>query len=158
MPKNVTFNLGPTAGLNTRTLTVRRMQRAGDDVAPAADHGPTDAGAVTTVTVELPDNTIFQATLADVMTQGATARPLQKIQFHTGDLLHLGPEASQPSSSRFAVLDMEDLSSSSSVSSSSVSSSSSPSSESSSSSSVSSSASSGGSSASSVSSSASSQS
>lgn len=144
MTTNVTFHLGPSNGLLSRTLTVRRMRRAGDDAAPAADHGPTDAGAVEVVTVVLPDNTIFQAQLADVLTAGSTARPLQVIQFHTGALSHLGPRAQSPDGSEFGIQDMEDLSSSSSsssVSSSSVSSSSSPSSNSSSSSSVSSSSS-----------------
>ena len=144
MPKNVTFKLGPSNGLASRTLTVRRMLRAGDDAAPAADHGPTDAGAVEVVTVELPDDTIFEATLADVMTAGSTARPDQVIRFHTAGLLHLGPGSQSLEGSEFSIHDMEDLSSSSSVSSSSsssVSSSSSPSSNSSSSSSPSSSSS-----------------
>lgn len=151
MSKNVTFYLGASVGLATRTLVVTRMHRAGDDSAPAASHNA-DAGAVTSVVVELADATIFQAVLSDVKTSGE-ARPAQVIQFHTAELLHLGPTATGLDGSEFRVQDMEDLSSSSSSSSSSQSSSSSSSSDSSSSSSSSSDSSSSSSSQSSSSSS-----
>lgn len=137
--KNVTFNLGNSSGLATRTLVITRMMRAGDDVAPAAAHNA-DAGAVAQVTVALADNTIWQAILRDVTTANSVALPDQVIQFHTGSLQHLGPLATSPDGSQFFILHTEDLSSSSS--SSSVSSSSSSSVSSSSSSSVSSSSSS----------------
>ena len=91
MSKNVTFYLGPTVGLATRTLVVTRMHRAGDDSAPAAAHNA-DAGAVESVVVELIDATIFQAVLSDVKTSGE-ARPPQVIAFNTGELMHLGPKA-----------------------------------------------------------------
>lgn len=123
MSKVVTFGLGTPNGLTSRTLTVRRMMRAGDDSLPAAEHSA-DAGAATEfVDVTLPDNTIWQAQLADVKTSGESL-PVQVIQFHTGELQHLGPKASQPDGSGFHVYAMQDISSSSSVSSSSASSSS----------------------------------
>ena len=131
--KNVTFNLGPSTGLSTRTLVITRHMRAGDDSAPAAQHNA-DAGVVTSVVVALPDNQIWQAVLTDVMTAGET-RPVQVLSFHTGSLQYLGPKASGGDGSEFYVLHMEDLSSSSSSSSTSSSSLSSSSSASSSSSS-----------------------
>jgi len=117
--KNVTFGLGPApSNLATRTLTITRMHRAGDDSAPAAQHSA-DAGVVENVTVALPSNTIWQAKLVDVLNSGETSTT-DVLNFHTGELQFPGPS----SGDRLSVLSMEDLSSSSSQSSSSQSSSS----------------------------------
>jgi hypothetical protein len=151
MSKNVTLYLGPAIGLASRTVTITRMRRAGDDSAPAASHNADAGSTATYVTVLLADNTIFQAKLADVKSTGEVL-PIQTLQFNTGRLMHLGPRASQPDGSEFRVYAMEDESSSSSVSSSSSSSSSSVSSSSSSSASSSSSSSASSSSSSSSSS------
>lgn len=140
MSKNVTFYLGPTTGLTARQLTITRIVRAGDDVAPAAQYDA-DAGAVETVTVNLPDNQIWRAVLVDTG-PGGVDRPEQAFSFHTADLTYLSAAARQPEGSQFRILDTEDLSSSSSASSSSSSSSSNSVSSSSSSSSPSSSSSS----------------
>lgn len=121
--KNVTFHLGPAIGLASRTLTVRRMMRAGDDSQPAAAHNADAGAAAESVVVSLASNTIWQAQLQDVKATGESL-PVQVIQFHTGSLQHLGPKATQPDGSEFRIYAMEDLSSSSSVSSSSQSSSS----------------------------------
>lgn len=117
--KNVTFYLGPNpSNLSTRTLTITRMHRAGDDSAPAAQHSA-DAGVVDNVTVALPSNTIWQATLVDVLDSGEISGT-DVLSFQTTDLQFPGPS----SGDRLAILSMEDLSSSSSQSSSSESSSS----------------------------------
>ena len=150
--KKATFYLGPAIGLTSRTLTITRMYRAGDDSAPSAVHSADAGGSATSVAVDLDDATIFQAKLADVKTTGE-ALPVQVINFNTGSLAHLGARASQPDGSEFRVYAMEDLSSSSSSSSQSSSSSSSQSSSSSSSSSSESSSSQSSSSSSSASSS-----
>lgn len=150
MSKNVTFELGPSTGLASRTLVIRPHAGAGDDSEPSTVHNA-DAGANETVTVSgLADNQMFVARLSDVLTTGE-ARPVQQISFHTSSLLHLGPAATFPHGSKFRVLDMEDESSSSSSVSSSSSSASTSSSSISTSSSSSSSASSVSTSSSSVS-------
>lgn len=151
MSKKVTFELGNPTGIATRTLTITRMYRAGDDTAPSAAHSA-DAGAVQQVTVTLADNTMWQAVLTDVLSTGETL-PGQVLNFHTGSLQHLGPRSTTRDGSQFQILHMEDESSSSSVSSSSQSTSSSISSSSASSQSSSSSSSASSSSASSQSSS-----
>jgi hypothetical protein len=143
MSKNVTLNLGPTAGLSARQLTIRPHPEAGHDTIPVAAAFDSDVGAVETAIVNLADNEIWSAVLVDTMTAGEV-RPPQSLIFNTGSLQYLGPEASSPNTSEFYVLHMEDLSSqssSSSLSSSSLSSSSSASSSSLSSSSLSSSSS-----------------
>lgn len=119
--RTVTFYLGPTTGLTSRQLTITRRMRAGDDSAPAAQHDA-DAGAVETVSVDLPNNTLWQAKLVDTRTSGEEADP-QILNFHTGELQFPGPAATN-TDSLFRILSMEDLSSSQSSSSSSVSSSS----------------------------------
>lgn len=150
MTKDVTFNLGPTTNISTRQLTITRMHNASDGVSgPAAAYDVAE-GVVDNATARLANNQIWEAELVDITTGGHT-KPTQVLHFQTGDLTHLGPRATSPSGSEFYILDMSDLSSSSSVSSSSVSSSSgssvsSVSSVSSSSSSVSSSSASSGSS------------
>jgi hypothetical protein len=110
--KNVTFNLGPTVGLDTRVLVITRHMRAGDD-APVSPYHNADAGAVASVVVALPDNQIWSAVLTDTMTAGEV-RPPQLLNFHTGELQYLGPRASV--GGEFYILHMEDLSSSSSSS------------------------------------------
>ena len=117
MPKNVTFHLGPTTGLASRQLTITRHYRAGDDAAPAAEVNLA-AGVVEGATVELPDNTLWQAVLVDTRTSGETSQN-QTINFHTGTLQFPGPRTSHGlgmSASQFSILSMEDLSSSSSSS------------------------------------------
>jgi hypothetical protein len=128
--KRVNIYLGPVIALASRTLIITRQHRAGDDAAPSAEHSA-DAGAVENVSVNLPSNTIWQATLADVLSSGESP-PLKVLNFHTGELQYNGPVSDD---GLFRVVSMEDLSSSSSSSSQSSSSSSSSSSQSSSSSS-----------------------
>ena len=139
--KNVVFYLGPASELDNRNLIITRMMRAGDDSVPAAASDQDLAGDTTFVTVALPDNVIWQATLQDTKSSGEVSRK-QVLNFHTGTLQYPGPAASSDEGF-FRIYAMEDLSSSSSSSSvSSSSSSSSASSASSSSSSQSSSSSS----------------
>jgi len=154
--KVVNFYLGPAFGLASRTLTVTRMYRAGDDTPPVASYGPTDVGAATeAVGVELPSNTIYEATLVDVVAgAGGETSVTDVLPFHTGALQFPGPR----SGDRLQILSMEDISSSSSSMTSSSSSQSSSSSSSSSSVTSSSSASSSSKSSSSQSSSSSSSS
>ena len=128
MSKIVNFYLGPALGLTSRTVTITRMYRAGDDAPPAAAYGPTNVGgSATTLSVSLDDNVIYQAKLIDVLTGGGTSAP-DILNFHTGDLQFPGPR----SDDRLQILSMEDESSASSSNSSTSSSSSASSSTSSS--------------------------
>src|SRR5262245_35914852 len=116
--KLVTFHLGPTTGLTSRHLVIRRHMLAGDDTNPAAEYDQTP-GAVDNATATLPDNVMWQAVLVDTKTTGEVSTP-DVLSFNTGSLQFPGPRTGD----RLAILAMEDESSSSSVSSSSVSSSS----------------------------------
>ena len=78
---NVTFYLGVASGLlASRTLTITRMPRAGENVwlgtyPVAPTYGPLDVGGATTVvTVSLPANQIYQAVLRDVLATGECPR------------------------------------------------------------------------------------
>ena len=126
MSKNVTFGLGPAVGLASRTLTITRHTRAGDDSAPSAQHSADAGSTATYVTVTLPDNTLWRAELTDVISGAGAggadlASRVDRLSFHTGSLQFPGPH----SGDRLCILSMEDLSSSSQSSSSSTSSSSS---------------------------------
>ena len=115
--RKVNFYLGPMLSVAARQLTITRFHRAGDDSAPSAQHNA-DAGAVETVAVDLPHDTIWQAKLVDTLSGGEVSDP-QILNFHTGELQFPGPVAEN---GFFRVMSMEDLSSSSSQSSSSSSS------------------------------------
>ena len=80
--KSVLFYLGPTTGFAARQLTITRRMRAGDDSEPAAEHDA-DAGANETVSVDLPDNQLWQAVLVDTRTSGEESEK-QILNFHTG--------------------------------------------------------------------------
>lgn len=112
--KKVTFYLGPVGSITARQLTITRQPRAGDDTMPSAQHDA-DAGANETVSVDLPDNTIWEAKLVDSLASGETSEP-QQVFFHTGELSFPGKHSSTPGS-LLRVMHMEDLSSSSSSSS-----------------------------------------
>jgi hypothetical protein len=120
--KKVAFGLGPAVSLTTRQLTITRMYRAGDDSAPAAQHDADAGSSATSVEVDLPDNTIWQAKLVDTRASGEVSTP-KLINFTTGSLQFPGPHSDIDKD--FKILSMEDLSSSSSSSQSSSSSSSS---------------------------------
>lgn len=147
---NVIFGLGPASGLGSRTLTVTRMHRAGDDSAPSAEHSADAGSTATVVSVSLPADTLWQAKLVDVLANSGGTSRTKTFCFATNERLFPGPRCSEDQD--FRVLSIEDNSSSSSVSSSSSHSSSSSSSHSSSSLSSSSSPSSNSSSSSSSSS------
>lgn len=119
MSKIVNFDLGLATGLTSRRLVITRMYRAGDDSAPTAEIDTT-LGAVTNTSQSLPDNTIWQAQLIDVLSAGGGTGVTDILNFHTGTRQHPGPR----SGDRLNITSMEDQSSSSSVSSSSQSSSS----------------------------------
>jgi len=57
--KNVIFWLGPNVGLASRQLTITRMPDAGNDSYSAESDA--DAGAVTSVSIALTDNLMYQA-------------------------------------------------------------------------------------------------
>lgn len=121
MSKRVTFYLGPAVNLSNRRLTITRMARAGDDSLPLNPQvNNLLAGTAENVTQTLPDDTIWEAKLVDTRSSGEESDP-DYLRFNTGSLQFPGKK----SGDRLAILSMEDMSSSSSLSSSSLSSSSS---------------------------------
>jgi len=121
MARNVTFFLGTASGLGSRTLTITRMPRAGENtwlgtypVTPT--YGPTDQGAAVEIaTIALPDNQVWQAVLRDVSASGVVNAPDSILNFHTGSLQF--PGGREKEDLRLQILHMEDMSSSSSSSS-----------------------------------------
>ena len=109
--KNVIFDLGyvpSEAGLASRTLTITRMKKAGDDGTIAASYSTALGGTVNSVTVALKDNQIWQAVLVDTKTTGEVAKR-QVLSFQTADLQFPGPRTE----GTLRIYAMEDLSSSS---------------------------------------------
>ena len=121
--KNVMIYLGPNIGLASRELIITRMSRASDKkltnftagnqgVDSASSRIPYYHGQLTTetyVSVTLPDNTLWQAVLQDVLSTGEKSHK-DILNFHTGNLQFPGPK----SKDRLAIYSMEDVSSSSS--------------------------------------------
>jgi len=105
----VTLYLGPGgAHLSSRSLTITRMRRAGDDSAIAASYSNDAIGGTTeTVSTTLPVNQMYEAVLIDTNVDGTTGLP-QVLHFHTGDRVFPG------AFSNFCVLSKEFVSSSSS--------------------------------------------
>jgi len=110
--KSVSFGFGLAVKLASRTLTITRMSRAGDDSAITPIHDADAGSTATSVSVALTDNTMWQAKLVDISDSGVTSVP-DILNFHTGSLQFPGPR----SEDRLTILSMEELSSSSSSSS-----------------------------------------
>ncbi len=113
MTVGVRFDLSPAGAATVRTLTIRPIPGAGDDIPGTPVYGPTDEGAVAFATVELPENRLLQATLVDQLAGGETSKT-DVLSFHTGSLQFPGPQGLD----RLSIASMEDMSSSSSSSSS----------------------------------------
>ncbi len=117
----VTFQLGPVAAgegsLNSRHLTIKALKgmNYADNVTepPAAQYNTQLAGTVTEVTVNLPVNQMWQATLKDYGYQGAQSAT-DVLNFSTGMMVFPGPK----SQDRLSISKIDAASSSSSSSSS----------------------------------------
>ena len=112
MSRRVTFGLGPAVNLSNRLLTITRMHRAGDDSAPAAEVVDVLAGTATSSTQTLSENTIFQAILVDTSSTSGLDSDPAILNFHTGELFFPGPVGRD----RLSIMQIEDMSSSSSSS------------------------------------------
>ena len=108
MTVRVDFYLGPAVSLTSRVFKVTRHTRSGDDTMPTPTVNSTLAGDTESVSVPLPSNQIWFASLTDTKTSGEISAT-DIMYFNTGSLQFPGPERS----GRLRILGMEEMSSSS---------------------------------------------